>query len=59
MWRSRVSQWLTAERPASRLPRSATRGLADAPRTPAISKEPEESGPMILIAMPPRDPIDR
>jgi len=32
--------------------RPATHGLACAAQTPAIPKEPEESGPMILIAMP-------
>jgi hypothetical protein len=40
-------------------PRRATHGLAEAPQAPAIPKKPEESGPMILIAMPPSNSIDR
>ena len=50
MWRSRVSpvadvRWAGA--PAASRP--ATHGLACAAQTPAIPKEPEESGPTILI----------
>ena len=60
MWRSRVSPVADGrEAGVPDPPRRATHGLADAPRTPAIPKEPEESGPMVLIAMSTRDSIGR
>jgi hypothetical protein len=56
---ARVAMADGREAGAPAAPRRAAHGLAEAPQTPAIPMEPEESGPMILIAMPPSDPIDR